>query len=155
MAELYVTDEMGRNVYDAHSMRMPSGSKVRAVRYGFDTEGYKVGFVARDCLDVFGYKDKESNKAIYKYVSPENIINEDIATNAYIRVDEQHVEPVKLINLTGFFELALKSNAPDAITIRQWGYSEVLPTHEEVGISDRVSQPTNGIFSKRVVERVH
>lgn len=155
MTELYVTDEMGRKVYDTHSMKMPSGRIVRAVRYDFDTEGYKVGFVAKDCLNVFDYKDKEPNKAIYKYVSPENIINEDNTTNAYIRVNEKHVELVKLINLDGFFELIFDSNAPDAILIRQWGYSEVLPKYEEAGIPDRISQSTNGISSKRVVERVH
>ena len=104
---------------------------IRTIKYDFGVKGHGIAFVARDCLDTLGYKykDKEPNKAIYQYVSKENVINgKDVNTKEiYIQVDENHVKPVVLITLNGFFELVSRSNMPDAIKFQYWVNNEVLP----------------------------
>lgn len=133
MMDLYVTDEKGRNVYYVYNLTTPSGSMIRTIKYDFGTKGHGIAFVAKDCLEALGYKyqEKEPNKAIYKFVSKENIINgKDSPDNeavVYIQVDEHHVKPVVLITLNGFFELVSKSNMPDAIKFQYWVNNEVLP----------------------------
>lgn len=131
MTNLYVTDEKGRNVYYVYNLMTPSGSMIRTIKYDFGVKGHGIAFVARDCLDTLGYKykDKEPNKAIYQYVSKENVINgKDVNTKEiYIQVDENHVKPVVLITLNGFFELVSRSNMPDAIKFQYWVNNEVLP----------------------------
>ena len=133
MTDLYVTDEKGRNVYYVYNLTTPSGSMIRTIKYDFGTKGHGIAFVAKDCLEALGYKyqEKEPNKAIYKFVSKENIINgKDSPDNeavVYIQVDEHHVKPVVLITLNGFFELVSKSNMPDAIKFQYWVNNEVLP----------------------------
>lgn len=131
MTDLYVTDEKGRNVYYVYNLTTPSGSVIRTIKYDFGTKGHGIAFVAKDCLDTLGYKyqDKEPNRAIYQFVSKENIINgKDTKTKeVYIQVDEHHVKPVVLITLNGFFELVSRSNMPDAIKFQYWVNNEVLP----------------------------
>lgn len=65
MNDLYVTDEKGRNVYYVYNMKMPTGGMIRTIKYDFGTKGYDIAYVARDCLNVFGYNDREVNKTIY------------------------------------------------------------------------------------------
>ena len=131
MTDLYVTDEKGRNVYYVYNLTTPSGSVIRTIKYDFGTKGHGIAFVARDCLDTLGYKYKykEPNKAVYQYVSPENVINgKDVKTKeVYIQVDEHHVKPAVLITLNGFFELISRSNMPDAVKFQYWVNNEVLP----------------------------
>ena len=178
MTDLYVTDEMGRNVYYVYNMKMPTGGMIRTIKYDFGTKGYDIAYIVRDCLNALGYNDKEFNKTIYQYVSKENVINGNNKLNVFVRVDEQHVEPVILINLNGFFELVMKSITPEARVFQHWVNNEVLPalykgdnmsinihhnggnfdiiesTNEEAEIQDMASQPANDIIHKRVVERV-
>ena len=179
MTDLYVTDEMGRNVYYVYKMKIPSGGIVRSVKYDFFIKTYDIAFVAKDCLKALGYEDKEPN--IYQYVSPENIIDgADIDANVFIRVDEHHVEPVILITVNGFFELVMKSNIPEAIKFQHWVNNEVIPAvyygrgnviindnrdegnfdtvesaYKEAEIPVMTSQPTINIPHKRIVEKIH
>lgn len=128
MADLYITDEKGRNVYYVHKMNMPSSSEIRTVKYDFGASGYVMAFVAKDCLSALGYKDKETNNPLYEYVSPINIINgKDTEANVYIQIDEYNVEPAVLITLSGFFELVMKSNTTEALIFQHWVNNEVLP----------------------------
>lgn len=178
MTDLYVTDEKGRNVYYVYNMKMPSGGIVRTIKYDFGTKG-GIAYDARDCLNALGYNDKEFNKTIYQYVSKENVINGNNELNVFIQVDEQHVKPIMLITLNGFFELVMKSNTPEARVFQHWVNNEVLPalykgdnmsinihhsggnfnsietTNEEAEISAKASQPNNDITHKRVVERTN
>ena len=124
MTDLYVTDEMGRNVYYVYKMKMPSSGIIRTVKYDFGTKGYDIAFIAKDCLSVLGYKDINE---VYQYVSPVNIINGNAEANVYMQIDEQHVEPVVLITLNGFFELVMRSDVPDAVKFRHWVFNEAVP----------------------------
>lgn len=139
MTDLYVTDEKGRNVYYVYNLTTPSGSVIRTIKYDFGDKGHGIAFVARDCLDTLGYKykAKEPNKAVYTYVSKENVINGKIDTpptqggvsnNVYIKTEyHNQIKPVVLITLNGFFELVSKSNMPDAVKFQYWVNNEVLP----------------------------
>ena len=139
MTNLYVTDEKGRNVYYVYNLMTPSGSMIRTIKYDFGVKGHGIAFVARDCLDTLGYKykDKEPNKAIYQYVSKENVINGrndtphdvgGVSDNVYIKTEyHNQIKPVVLITLNGFFELVSRSNMPDAIKFQYWVNNEVLP----------------------------
>lgn len=128
MTDLYVTDERGRNVYYVHNLQTPSGGTIRTIRYDFGTKGHGIAFVARDCLDMLGYKynDAKPNKQIYQFVSKENIINgKDTETKeVYIRtrchIQRYQIKPVVLITLNGFFELVVKSNMPNAAIFQYW-----------------------------------
>ena len=133
MTELYVTDEKGKNVYYVYNMMMPSGSIVRTIKYDFGIKGYNMAYVAKDCLKELGYNDREVNKTIYQHVSKENVINGNNELNVFIEVDEQHVEPVILINLNGFFELVMKSITPEARVFQHWVNNEVLPALSKGG----------------------
>ena len=139
MTDLYVTDEKGRNVYYVYNLTTPSGSVIRTIKYDFGDKGHGIAFVARDCLDTLGYKykAKEPNKAVYTYVSKENVINGKIDTpptqggvsnNVYIKTEyHNQIKPVVLITLNGFFELVSKSNMPDAVKFQYWVNNEILP----------------------------
>lgn len=179
---MYVTDEKGRNVYYVYNLTTPSGSVIRTIKYDFGDKGHGIAFVARDCLDTLGYKykDREPNKAVYQYVSKENVINGDAKANVYMQVDNQYVEPAILISENGFFELIGKSDVPDAVKFRHWVINRALPlvidgdymsinrsdnggifeyldsAHEAAGIPIPVmtQQQANNIPHKRVVERI-
>ena len=181
MTDLYVTDEKGRNVYDAYKTKMPSGNEIRIIKYDFGINSYDIALVAKDCLDALGYRynKKEVNKALYQYVSPENVINGDTKANVYMQVDNRHVEPVILISENGFFELIGHSDVPDAVRFRHWVINGALPlvidadymkinrsdnggifeyldsAHEAAGLPIPVmaQQQANSIPHKRVVER--
>lgn len=111
-----------------------------SIKYDFGDKNYGIAFVARDCLDMLGYKynDARPNDAIYKFVSKENIINGKNATphtdagwknNIYIRTKRNHnqIKPVVMVTQNGFFELVGRSNMPDAKKFQHWMYNEVIP----------------------------
>ena len=126
MTDLYVTDEKGRNVYYVYNLTTPSGSVIRTIKYDFGIKGHGIAFVARDCLDTLGYKykDREPNKAVYQYVSKENVINGKndtppklggVSNNVYIKTEyHNQIKPVVLVTQNGFFELVGRSNMADA-----------------------------------------
>ena len=131
MTDLYVTDKKGRNVYYVYNVKTPYGTVIRTIKYNFGSKNYGIAFVARDCLDMLGYKynDARPNDAIYNFVSKENIINgkNTKTKEVYIQVDKNHVKPVVLVTQNGFFELVGRSNMPDAIKFQHWVYNEVIP----------------------------
>ena len=128
MNDLYTTDERGRHVYHVYNVKTPYGTVIRTIKYDFGDKNYGVAFVARDCLDMLGYKydDTHPNSAVYKFVSKENIINgKDTKTKkVYIRtrcpIKRIQIKPVVLVTLPGFFELVIKSNMPNATIYQYW-----------------------------------
>lgn len=128
MTDLYVTDEKGRHVYHVYNVKTPYGGVIRTIKYDFGDKNYGVAFVARDCLDMLGYKyqDKYPNRPIYKFVSKENIINGKDANSkdVYIRtrcpIQRFQIKPVVMITFNGFFELVTKSNMPNSAIYRHW-----------------------------------
>ena len=135
MTDLYVTDEKGRNVYHVYNVKTPYDTRVRTIKYDFGGNNYGVAFVARDCLDMLGYKynDARPNDPIYNFVSKENIINgkSTKTKEAYIQVDANHVKPVVMVTQNGFFELVGRSSMPDAKKFQHWVYNEVIPAVNE------------------------
>ena len=127
----FVVDEKGRKIYNVMEFNSPSGKPIRAIMFNND-----VAFVARDCLDAldYKYKEKEPNKPIYTFVSPENIINgKETPPNAggvpdvvYIKIEyHNQLKPVVLITRIGFIELVSKSNMPQAQVFQHWMNNEV------------------------------
>ena len=139
MSNSYITDEKGRNVYPVYNVKTPYGTEIRTIKYDFGDKNYGIAFVARDCLDMLGYKyqDKYPNRPIYKYVSKENIINgrndtpstvDGVSNNVYIRTGyHNQIKPVVMVTQNGFFELVGRSNMPDAINFQHWVWNEVIP----------------------------
>ena len=131
MSNSFVTDEKGRNVYQVYNVKTPYGGVIRTIKYDFGDKNYGVAFVARDCLDMLGYKynDARPNDAIYNFVSKENIINgkNTKTKEVYIQVDTNHVKPTVRVTQNGFFELVGRSNMPDAKKFQHWVYNEVIP----------------------------
>ena len=139
MTDLYVTDEKGRHVYHVYNVKTPYGTVIRTIKYDFGDKNYGVAFVARDCLDMLGYKynDARPNDPIYKFVSKENIINgrDDtphtvcgVSNNVYIRTGyHNQIKPVVLVTQNGFFELVGRSNMADAKKFQHWVWNEVIP----------------------------
>ena len=126
----FVVDEKGRKIYNVMEFTSPTGKPIRTIMFNND-----VAFVARDCLDSlnYQYKDKEPNKQIYSFVSPENIINGKgtppssggVHNDVYIKVDPHHVKPTVLITRIGFIELVSKSSMPQAQVFQHWMNNEV------------------------------
>ena len=139
MTDLQVTEEKGRNVYQVYNGKTPYGSVIRTIKYDFGNKNYGVAFVARDCLDMLGYKydDTHPNSAVYKFVSKENIINGRNDTpvsvtggsnNVYIKTEyHNQIKPVVLVTQNGFFELVGRSNMADAKKFQHWVWNEVIP----------------------------
>ena len=139
MTDLYVTDEKGRHVYHVYNVKTPYGGVIRTIKYDFGDKNYGVAFVARDCLDMLGYKydDTHPNSAVYKFVSKENIINGKNdppvsvtggSNNVYIKTEyHNQIKPVVLVTQNGFFELVGRSNMADAKKFQHWVWNEVIP----------------------------
>lgn len=139
MNDLFSIDEKGRHVYHVYNVKTPYGGVIRTIKYDFGDKNYGVAFVARDCLDMLGYKyqDKYPNRPIYKFVSKENIINgrndtpsaaDGGSNNVYIKTEyHNQIKPVVLVTQNGFFELVGRSNMPDAINFQHWVWNEVIP----------------------------
>lgn len=139
MSNSYVTDEKGRHVYHVYNVKTPYGTEIRTIKYDFGDKNYGVAFVARDCLDMLGYKyqDKYPNRPIYKFVSKENIINgrndtpsaaDGGSNNVYIKTEyHNQIKPVVLVTQNGFFELVGRSNMADAKKFQHWVWNEVIP----------------------------
>ena len=126
----FTIDEKGRRIYNVMEFNSPTGKPIRTIMINND-----VAFVAKDCLDSldYKYKDKEPNKPIYSFVSPENIINGKgtppssggVPNDVYIKVDPHHAKPAVLITRIGFIELVSKSNMPQAKIFQHWMNNEV------------------------------
>ena len=126
----FTIDEKGRKIYNVMEFNSPTGKPIRTIMINND-----VAFVAKDCLDSldYKYKDKEPNKPIYSFVSPENIINGKgtppssggVHNDVYIKVDPHHAKPAVLITRIGFIELVSKSNMPQAQIFQHWMNNEV------------------------------
>lgn len=126
----FTIDEKGRKIYNVMEFNSPTGKPIRTIMINND-----VAFVAKDCLDSldYKYKDKEPNKPIYSFVSPENIINGKgtppssggVPNDVYIKVDPHHAKPTVLITRIGFIELVSKSNMPQAKIFQHWMNNEV------------------------------
>lgn len=139
MNDLYTTDEKGRHVYHVYNVKTPYGGVIRTIKYDFGDKNYGVAFVARDCLDMLGYKydNTHPNSAVYKFVSKENIINgkndtpvsvTGVSNNVYIKTEyHNQIKPVVLVTQNGFFELVGKSDMADAKKFQHWVWNEVIP----------------------------